>query len=359
MIAPPEEITYETFYGLNEKPFSLSSDPKFLYHSNAHDRVAQELLSAIRRHDAAVIITGDTGLGKTMLCRAVMDQLDRRTLTSFVTDPFVSIEELVKTVLVDFGVISQADLASGRLAHAALPDLTAALREFLQSLVALEAFAVVLIDEAQKLPIDALEQVLMLSGTGGEQGLLQVVLVGQPKLLAVLNRGELRQLAQRASVRETLEPLAEDEIVGYVLHRLAIAGTNARVEFDDAACDRLNELSSGVPLMVNMLCDRALTLGYQASASSIDATMIDRAAEDLDIQVPDTGLTRVVRIALNVVVLTALMLLGAAAAAFVFRERLTQTIVQWEALPTPPRPPQLRQPSPVKALPPPPDAARR
>jgi general secretion pathway protein A len=356
MIAPTEEITYETFYGLNEKPFSLSSDLKFLYHSNAHDRVAQELLSAIRRHDAVVIITGDTGLGKTMLCRAVLEQLDHRTLTSFVTDPFVSIEDLVKTVLVDFGVISQADLASGRMAHAALADLTAALREFLQSLAALEAFAVVLIDEAQRLQADALEQVLLLSGTSGEQSLLQVVLVGQPRLLQLLNRAELRPLAQRASVREAFEPLAEDEVPGYVLHRLAVAGANARVEFDDAAFERLNELSAGVPLVVNLLCDRALMLGYHASANGIGVSTINRAADDLDIRPPETGTGRMLRLMLNALVLVVLMLAGAAAAAVVFRDRVTQTVGQWEALPTPPRPPPLRQPSPLKALPPPPDA---
>ena len=350
-IVPAEEITYETFYGLSEKPFTLSSDPKFLYHSNAHDRVAQELLSAIRRRDAGVIITGETGVGKTTLCRAVMDQLDRRTLTSFVSDPFVSIEDLVKTVLVDFGVISYADLASGRLAHASLHDLTAALKEFLQSLAALEAFAVVLIDEAHKLPADAIEQVRVLSDMGATQGLMQVVLVGQPKLLQVLNRASVRPLAERASVRETLEPLADDEIPGYILHRLAVAGTPARIEFADASFDRLYELSAGVPRVINLLCDRVLTLGYHASASVIDVTIVDRAAQELDIEAPETGAARAIRIALNVAVLVALMFVGVAAAAFVFRDRLTQSIVKWEAIPPPPRPPQLRQPSALKALP--------
>jgi general secretion pathway protein A len=348
---PPEEITYETFYGLTEKPFSQSSDPKFFYHSNAHDRVAQELLSAIRRRDASVIITGEPGTGKTMLCRAVMEELDHRTLTSFVPEPFVSIEELVKTVLVDFGVISHADLVSGRLAHATWNHLTAALNEFLQSLAALEAFAVVIIDEAQKLPIDALEQVRRLADTGAELRLLQVVLVGQPKLLRVLNRDDVRPLAERASVRETLQPLADDEVVGYVLHRLAVAGANTRVVFDDGAFERIYEISAGVPRVINLLCDRALTLGYQASASVIDAAIIDRAADDLDIEVPETGVMRAIRIALNVVMLVALMLVGAAAAAVVFRDRVRQSIVQWEAMPTPPHAPQLRQPSPLKALP--------
>ena len=324
-------LTYETFYGLNEPPFSSSSDPKFLYHSTAHDRVAQELLSAIRRRDGIVIVTGEVGMGKTMLCRAVLDQLDRRTLTSFVLDPSASIEEILQTILVDFGVISRADLAGGRLAQASRHDLMNALREFLASLAPLQAFAVVIVDDAHKLAADVLDQIRVLSDADAETRLLQVVLVGQPKLLTMLRRPELRQFAQRASVRCVLEPLDDDEIVGYVLHRLAVAGSNARVEFDDDAVGRLFVLSAGVPRIINQLCDRALTLGYEASASVIDLPLVDRAAEDLDFTPPESEAARLVRAALTMAALVVLMLVGAGAAAFVFHDRLAQTIVRWES----------------------------
>jgi type II secretory pathway predicted ATPase ExeA len=348
-------LTYETFYGLTEPPFSSSSDPKFLYHSTAHDRVAQELLNAIRRRDGIVIVTGEVGMGKTMLCRAVLDQLDRRTLTSFVLDPSASVEEILQTILVDFGVISRADLAGGRLAQASRHDLMHALREFLASLAPLQAFAVVIVDDAHKLAADVLDQIRALSDADAERRLLQVVLVGQPRLLTILRRPELRQLAQRAAVRCVLEPLDDDEIVGYVLHRLTVAGSNARVEFDDDAFGRLFVLSAGVPRIINQLCDRALTLGYDASASVIDLPLVDRAAEDLDITPPESEAARLVRAALTMAALVVLMLAGAGAAAFVFHDRLAQTIVRWEAVPPAPRQPTLRQPAPF--APPPPPAA--
>src|SRR5471032_3043718 len=108
--APVEPQTYETFYGLQERPFGLAADPKFLYHSAAHDEVAQQLLTAIRQHDGLALVTGELGMGKTMLCRAVTDELDRRTLVSVLFEPVTSIDDLLKTVLVDFGVMSRDDL---------------------------------------------------------------------------------------------------------------------------------------------------------------------------------------------------------------------------------------------------------
>jgi len=351
--------TYETFYGLSEPPFGAGSDPRFLYHSNAHDRVAQGLLSAIRRHDGVVIVTGDVGMGKTMLCRAVLDQLDRRTLTSFVLDPFASIEDILKTVLVDFGVISRADLTGGRLANASRGELTTALREFLASLVALQAFAVVIIDDAHNLAADVLDQIRTISDEEAESRLLQIVLVGQPRLLQELRRTNLRAFAQRAAVRGVLDPLEPDEVTGYVLHRLAVAGTNARVEFEDPALVRLAWLSGGVPRILNLLCDRALTLGYEASASAIDRALIDRAAEDLDISPPESQMLRLARAAMTIAVLVVLMLAGAAAAALVFHDRFEQTLRRWEAQPSVPGQPLPRHTTPSAPPPTPTPAPER
>ena len=351
-----EAPTYESFYDLDEKPFSLSSDPKFLYHSVAHDRVAQELLSAIRRRDALVVITGERGLGKTMLCRAVMDQLDRRTLTSFVADPSVSIEELLTTILIDFGVIARSDPAgSDALTRASRQDLCAALREFLDSLASLQAFAVVLIDEAQDVEIGSLDEILKLSDPGGaaEQRLLQIVLVGQPALLRILRRAGVRGLAQGALVRCELEPLSADEIVSYVLHRLAVGGAQSRVTFDDGAFVSLDELSGGVPRLINLLCDHALKLGLEASSDEINAAMIERAADDLNIDRPLSRVRRVAHALVTVAALLLLMLVGAGAATLVFRERLSQIFVSWQEVPAPPRRPLLEQPLPIPPQPPP------
>jgi general secretion pathway protein A len=347
-LTPPVAVkpTYETFYGLNEPVFGAGSDPRFLYHSNAHDRVAQDFLSAIRRHDGVVIVTGGIGMGKTMLCRAVLDQLDRRTLTSFVLDPFASIEDVLKTILVDFGVISRADLAGGRLANASRSELTTALREFLASLVALQAFAVVIIDDAHNLTADVLDQIRTISDAEAESRLLQIVLVGQPRLLQMLRATNLRAFAQRAAVRCVLDRLDDDEVTGYVVHRLAVAGSNARVEFEESALERLALLSGGVPRILNLLCDRALTLGYEASAHIIDRALIERAAEDLDVSPPESQMLRLARAAMTIGVFVVLMLAGAAAAALVFHDRLEQTLRRWEAQPSMPRQPLPRQTTP-------------
>ena len=332
-------VTYETFYGLSEKPFSLSTDPKFLYHSTAHDQAAQELLSAIRRREGLFVLTGDIGVGKTMLCRAVTEELDRRTLTSVVVDPFVSFEQLLQTVLVDFGVVSRDDVARGRLDQASSRDLIAKLREFIASLVQLQAFAVIIIDEAQTLPVAALEELRALMNFDAQQRLLQIALVGQPSLLKLLSRGELKSLKQRIAGKSELTPLAADEVVNYVMHRLAVAGPQARVELDDPAFARLHEVTGGVPRLVNLVCDRALTLGHKASASVIDETMVRIAAEDLDIVAPEPRKQRLLRTTLAVIIFGALIGLGAAGAAYVFREPLARMMGQWRAAPAAPAAP--------------------
>lgn len=349
--APP--ATYEPFYGLAEKPFTLSTDPKFLYHSTAHDAAAQDLLSAIRRRDGLVVLTGEIGVGKTTLCRAVSEELDRRTLTSIVLDPFVSVEALLQTVLVDFGVISRDDVARGLLAQTSGAELFGKLREFLASLVQLDAFAVVIIDEAQNLPAPVLEEIRALMDLDAQQRLLQIALVGQPSLLKLLARRELRKLQQRVAVRSELKALAADEIAGYVMHRLSVARMQARVEFDDPALARLYRMSAGVPRVVNLVCDRALTLGYQASARVIDETLILTAARDLDVVPPAPRSRQLLRTALIAVVLIALMGVGAAAAASVFRAPLSRIIAQWSRVPPPPAPPLQRLPPALAPLPPP------
>src|SRR4026209_1341605 len=146
-------LTYEPFYGLREKAFSLSADPRFLFKSPAHGPAFDNLLTGIRRREGLIVLTGEIGTGKTTLCRSVLQHLDRRTFAAFVADPFVSREELLKTLLVDFGVISISDLTRGRFNGASRSDLSYPLYEFLDSLVSLQAVAVVVIDEAQNLPL--------------------------------------------------------------------------------------------------------------------------------------------------------------------------------------------------------------
>ena len=197
-------LTYEPYYGLREKPFSLSTDPKFLYKSAAHAGTFEDLLLAIRRREGLIVLTGDIGTGKTTLCKAVLERLDRKTFTTFVPDPFVTREDLLKMLLLDFGVMSVDDLKSGRMTGASHPDLSYPLYDFLKSLVPLQAFAVLIIDEAQNLSPALLEEIRILSDLESPEKLLQVVLVGQLELRAKLKLPEMRQLDQRVSARCSL-----------------------------------------------------------------------------------------------------------------------------------------------------------
>ena len=177
-------LTYEPYYGLKEKPFSLSADPRFLYKSQAHAPTFEALRAGIRRREGLIVLTGEPGTGKTTLCRSVLEALDRKTFCTLVPDPFVSREDLLKMLLIDFGVMSVEDLRSGRLQGLSRPELSYPLYEFLKSLVPLQAYAVLIIDEAQNLAPQLLEEIRILADLEAPEKLLQLVLVGQPELRA-------------------------------------------------------------------------------------------------------------------------------------------------------------------------------
>ena len=283
-IAP--SLTYEPYYGLKEKPFSLSADPRFLFRSPEHTPAFEELLNGIRRREGLITLTGEIGTGKTTLIRSVLEHLDRRTFSAFVPDPFVSREDLLKMLLVDFGVVSIADLKRGSLHGASRPDLSYPLYEFLDSLVPLQAFAVLILDEAQNLPLPLLEEVRILSDLEGREKLLQVVLVGQPELRAHLKLPEMRQVNQRVSVRCELTPLGPDGVAGYIAHRLRVASDGqTRVEFSDAAIDAVHHASGGTPRLINLICDRALHRGYTARVGRIEPGFVWDAIADLGLEV--------------------------------------------------------------------------
>jgi type II secretory pathway predicted ATPase ExeA/cell division septation protein DedD len=275
-------LTYESFYGLREKPFSLSADPRFLFKSPAHAPAFDSLLAGIRRREGLIVLTGEIGTGKTTLCRAVLQHLDRRTFAAFVPDPFVSREDLLKTLLVDFGVISIGDLTRGRFNGASRSELSYPLYEFLDSLVPLQAFAVLVIDETQNLSLPLLEEIRILSELERREKLLQVVLVGQPELRSNLTLPEMRQVDQRVSVRCELTALDVEGVAGYINHRLMVAGPGERmVEFSQAAIEAVYEGSGGVPRVINRLCDRALERAHAAQSRHIEAPFVWDAISDL------------------------------------------------------------------------------
>jgi type II secretory pathway predicted ATPase ExeA len=275
---------YEDYYGFTEKPFSLTPDPKFLFKSESHANAFELLQYAIKRREGFVVVTGDIGTGKTTLCRALLEEIDRNTFTALVLNPFLSEEDLLKLILQDFGVVSREDVKRGRLAHVSKQELIETIYDFLLSLLPLRASAVLIIDEAQNLPIPVLEQIRILSNIETDKDkLLQMVLVGQLNLHPLLKAPQMRQLDQRVSIRYQLRPLSRDEVAAYVLHRLTIAGGSASVNFQQKALDIVHRRSAGIPRLVNLLCDRSLLAAYSARTNRVSSNMVEQAAENLEL----------------------------------------------------------------------------
>jgi type II secretory pathway predicted ATPase ExeA len=284
----PGSLTYERYFGLRERPFNLSSDPRFFFSKSNHGAAFDRLAEGIRRRESIQVLTGEVGTGKTTLCRAVFQSLDQKTFAAFVPDPFLSREDLLKTLLVDFGVVSVDEIRSGRLRGISRIDLSYPLYDFLASLQPLKAFAVVMIDEAQNLTTELLEEIRILSDLENRQKLLQVLLVGQPELQLRLGTSAMRQLSQRVSSRCELMPLAREDVKSYVSHRLMIAGNDGRVQFTDAAIDLVGTVSNGIPRVINLVCDRALVRAAHFQTSRVDADHVVWAVDDLKLPVAQT-----------------------------------------------------------------------
>jgi general secretion pathway protein A len=284
---------HEDYYGFTEKPFSLTPDPKYLFKSQSHASAFELLQYAIRRREGFVVVTGDIGTGKTTLCRAILQQLDRKTFTALILNPFLSEEDLLRLILVDFGVVSRDEAKRGRLAGVTKQELIDTLNEFLLSLLPLGAGALLIIDEAQNLPLQVLEQIRILSNLETDkEKLLQIVLVGQRNLKDLLKSPELRQLDQRISIRYELEPLNREETAAYIAHRLAIAGGGAAVSFAPRALDLVHRYTGGIPRLINLLCDRSLLGGYSARTARITPDLVTAAATTLELRMPRRPLTR-------------------------------------------------------------------
>ena len=278
---------YEDYYGFVQPPFSLTPDPRFLYRSESHDLALQQVWQAIRRKEGFIVLTGDIGTGKTTLCRTLLEQFDETTFTALILNPFLSVEELLREVLLSFGVVAKDALRTGRLSTASKHELIRALHDFLLSLVPLHGSAVLIIDEAQHLSPEVLEEIRVLSNLEtNDQKLLQIVIVGQLNLMDVLRKTELRQLDQRISIRCSLKALTREEVEAYVTHRLWVARGSTAVTFTPKAFDLVHALSGGVPRMINLICDRSLMVACKQQVSRINEDHVVGAATHLSIDVP-------------------------------------------------------------------------
>ena len=307
--AVPAARTYESFYGLSEKPFTLATDPRFIYHSASHDRALQELVAAIGRREGVMALTGELGTGRTTLCRSLVEQLERRDTTCFVTQPVSSFEELLKGALVALGVIARDEVTTGRAAVATRQELVGAIGDFSARSRRTRGPALIVVDDAQNVAADVLEPLAAIAAAGEQR--VQVLLVGTPALTSLLAQPDLQPLQRSVSVWCRLEPLMAEETAGYVAHRLAIAGAQPRVTFDAGACSALHTITGGIPRQINLVCDRALALGFAASANVITDALITRAASDLDLVTTEAEPSGALRKAVVVLVVVGSLLAGA------------------------------------------------
>ena len=267
---------YLEYYGLKQAPFDLTPNPRFLFHSGKHREALNHLLYGIRERKGFVQLTGEVGAGKTTLCRAMLEQLDGHYSTALILNPVLSANELMKAIAMEFGLpVGSLDL--DRL------DLLALMNEFLLKQLESGRDAVLIIDEAQDLTEDLLEQVRLLSNLEtDDRKLLQVVLIGQPELRDRLNSHRLRQLRQRITVRYHLRSLTRYEVVQYVHHRLELAGAKGMPYFTRPALWRVYFYSRGIPRLVNAVCDKALLAGYVEHSDRITHRMVGRAVRELE-----------------------------------------------------------------------------
>jgi general secretion pathway protein A len=264
---------YTPYYGFHEKPFALSPDPRFLYLSGSHREVLGHLVYGIEQGEGFMAITGEVGTGKTTLCRTLLRRLGTESEVAFLFNPTLTPLELLKAVNGEFGISTFGE---------SRPELTDVLNAFLLEQRSEGRRVLLIIDEAQNLSTDTLEQLRLLSNLETEKSkLLQIVLLGQPELDEKLAAHELRQLRQRISVWSRLGPMDAEETREYVRHRLRVAGALERPIFTDAALRAIYQRSAGVPRVINLLCDRALLAGYADHKAQIGRGLVVRAAKEL------------------------------------------------------------------------------
>ncbi len=264
---------YTAFYGLREKPFALSPDPRFLYLAESHREALAHLLYGIEQGEGFIAVTGEVGTGKTTLCRALLRRLGTEVEVAFLFNPKLTAQELLESMHLELGI--QGERGTVR-------ELVEGLNRFLLAKRAEGKRVLLIVDEAQGLSPETLEQIRLLSNLETEsEKLIQILLLGQPELDAMLASPSLRQLRQRIGVRWRLVPLAPRETREYVRHRLQVAAGEERDLLTEPALREVHRRSGGVPRLVNLLCDRALLAGYADGTERIGPDLVRRADREL------------------------------------------------------------------------------
>lgn len=265
---------YQSFYGFREMPFNITPDPKFLYLSPTHQEALQHLKFGVSERKGFIVLVGEVGCGKTVLCRRFLNELDpERFDSALILNPRITETQMLRTILEELG---EEKIARSQT------DLVAQIHRVLLERIERGRDIVVIIDEAQNLKFEVLEQIRLLSNLETEkQKLLQIILMGQPELKDVLRREDLRQLRQRILVHYELNPLSRSDVAHYVQHRLTLAGGAGRPHFTKWALWAVHRGSRGIPRVVNNLCDKALLSAFVRESDEVNYWDVRRARQDM------------------------------------------------------------------------------
>jgi general secretion pathway protein A len=264
---------YNEYFGFTEAPFSLTPDPRFSYTNAFYQEAFATLRYGIEARKGFIVITGEAGTGKTTLLRRLMQSFGRHVQTAYIYNPHVTLTELLRLILSDLGLPNRTD---DRLA------MIAQLNEYLIKQLKERNIVTLLVDEAQELSIEMLEEIRLLSNLETDtQKLLQIVLMGQPELERKLDQPELRQLKQRVALRCRLDPLPSNEVGEYIAARLKAVGYSRKDLFHAGAVEKIAAHSRGIPRIINIICDNALLIAFAASKKTVSAATIDEVARDL------------------------------------------------------------------------------
>jgi putative secretion ATPase (PEP-CTERM system associated) len=270
---------YERFYGLRERPFSLTPDPSYLYPSRVHKEALSHLRYGIEGHAGFIVITGEIGCGKTTMLQTVLRSLDKKTSIARLMNTMLDARELLQAIMLDFGLEPRPD--------APKPYLVRELARFLVDQRNNGRLSLLVIDEAQNLSVSALEEVRMLSNLETEKSkLIHIILVGQPNLRDTLARPKLEQLRQRVTVSYHLSPLTADDTHAYVNHRLKHASVGAPLTFPRDVTNVIHEHSRGVARMINVIADAVLLYGYGSDKHAIDVLLTREVLGELGLAEP-------------------------------------------------------------------------
>ena len=276
---------YMRFFGLKQQPFSLAPDPRYLYMSKRHREALAHLLYGVGGGGGFVLLSGEIGAGKTTVCRCFLEQIPKRCNVAYIFNPKLTVMELLKTVCDEFHITLPADQAQAPT----VKTYVDALNEFLLQTHAVGQNNVLIIDEAQMLSAEVLEQLRLLTNLEtNERKLLQIVLIGQPELRTMLERPDLEQLAQRVIARFHLKALTAKETEHYIRHRLSVAGMTRAIPFDRKALQRIHEISRGVPRRINLVCDRVMLGAYAHGKHAIDQAMVEKAGREVFGRMPNS-----------------------------------------------------------------------